>query len=166
MRPQGQSVHLQSQHRQLTNRKLRNVAAAGEELPALPSLDSTSVDQLWSSAVGGPSCIGAAIVGDALTGTALALATTDCRVSCFWPPTPTLPLVGLAFLKIQTLKLGRNDLKASEPPLTLVSKRSWTVTKLARLSGFLSMSEFGSAARALMAPHASPTPEFLNLRPV
>ena len=71
--------------------------AAAEELPLLSHLDSSSIDQLWAAALHGPCCVGACLVGDVLTGTALVLLSSDSQLHCFWPPAPQLPVVSHLF---------------------------------------------------------------------
>lgn len=67
--------------------------AGTEEIPLVSNLSSTSIDELWTSNASGPCCVGAAVVGDVLTGTAVALLTSDARMHCCWPPTPPVLLV-------------------------------------------------------------------------
>jgi hypothetical protein len=60
--------------------------AAGREFSSLANLHSTSAEEVWAAAPMGPRCVGAAVAGDALTGTALVLLLSDGSLTCRWPP--------------------------------------------------------------------------------
>ena len=76
---------MRSQQSGVGSIKAGDGTAGQGSLDAFPHFGSTAAEELWASTATGPVCIGTAVVGDALTGSALALLLSDAGSLFLWP---------------------------------------------------------------------------------